>query len=351
MKMNQKTIIWIAIVVVLLVGGILVIKIAKKRDADAPVAKMYAMVVSTIKPELKQVTLTLSYLALVQNDDDVVLTSKIAARIESLKPSGTSVSQGQVIIRLDNTSVESGIQSIKAQISAENTGLKNLRATHKRTLELLAVKGASIEQSEMEESKIAETESKIEALTQGLKDMNNNSSYTTITSPASGIISKTMLNVGDMAMPGMPIAIVSAKSGSYLKLSVPVDLKVIGVTLNNKRYEAVPLNSTYNSLAEYKVIDKDLALMTGERVEVNVEVFTGIAIKLPFDAILNRNGKSYVFVKDHDKAIATEINILESGEDGVVVSNNELTGKEIVVEKQDILLKLLTGISLKTKEE
>ena len=43
--------------------------------------------------------------------------------------------------------------------------------------------------------------------------------------------------------------------------------------------------------------------MSGERVEVNLVVFDGKAIKLPFDAILNRDGKSYVFVKDNDKAI------------------------------------------------
>jgi len=349
--MKKKAIVWTIVVVVVLAGGVLVIKHARKRDAETPIAKTYSMVVTTIKPELKEVILTLPYLAIVQNDDDVVLASKIAARIESVKPSGTSVSRGQIIIRLDNTSVESGIQSIKAQIVAANTGLKNLQSTHKRTLELLAVKGASIEQSEMEESRIAETESKIEALNQSMNDLVNNRSYATITAPTGGIISKAMLNAGDMAMPGQPIAIISAKGGSYLKLSVPADLKVYGISMNGKRYQAVPLNSTFNSLAEYKVIDKDLALMTGERVEVDVEIFDGNAIKLPFDAILNRGGKSYVFIKENNKAIATEIFIIQSGENGIVVSNNELAGKEIVVAKQDILLKLLTGISLKSKEE
>ena len=349
--MKKKTIVWIIVVVVVIALGIMVVKRAKNRDAESPVAKTYAMVVSTIKPELKEVTLTLPYLALVQNDDDVILSSKISARIESIKPSGTSISKGQVIVRLDNTSVESGIQSLKSQIAATNLGLKNLQSTHKRTLELLAVKGASIEQSELEESRIAETESKVESLNQSLNDLNNNSTYSTISAPASGIVSKTMLNVGDMAMPGQPIAIISAGSGSYLKLSVPVDLKIVGVSLKGKSYQTVSLNSTFNSLAEYKVEDKELALMTGERVEVDVKIFDGKAIKLPFDAILDRAGKSFVFIKTGDKAIPTEINILQSGEDGVVVSNNELAGKEIVVEKQDILLKLLSGVSLKGKEE
>ena len=254
--MKKKTVIWIVVIVVLLAGGIIAVKKAKMRDAEAPFAKTYSMVVTTIKPELKEVTLTLPYLAVVQNDEDVILSSKMAARIESLKPSGTIVSKGQVLVRLDNTNVESGIQSIRAQISAANTGLKNLQATHKRTLELLAVKGASIEQSEMEESRIAETESKIEALNQNMNDLVNNRSYASITAPASGIISKTMQNVGDMAMPGQPIAIISAKNGSYLKLSVPADLKVYGVSIKNKSYPAIPLNSTFNGFAEYKAYSR-----------------------------------------------------------------------------------------------
>jgi selenophosphate synthetase-related protein len=90
-------------------------------------------------------------------------------------------------------------------------------------------------------------------------------------------------------------------------------------------------------------------MLTGDRVEVNVEVFNGVGIKIPFDGILNRDNNRYVFVKENDKAIPTEINIIQSGEDGAVISNNELAGKEILVAKQDILLTLLSGATLKTE--
>lgn len=349
--MKKKTIIAIAVVIVLLAGGIFAVKRAQKRDANSPIAKVYSLEVNTVKAELKEVTLTLPYLALVQNDEDMMVSSKIGARINYLKPSGTAVSKGEVIARLDNTSIASGMQSIKSEIEAAKIGLKNLETTHQRTLELIAVKGASMEQSETEESQIANTKAKIESLKQSFKDVDNNQSYATIKAATAGIISKTMLNIGDMAMPGQPIAVISSNKGSYLKLSVPADLKVYGVSKDNKVYKVIALNSTFNSLAEYKVVVNNLDLMTGERVELNVIVYSGKAIKLPFDAILNREGKNYVFVKDNDKAIATEVNIIQSGEDGAVVSNEGLAGKEIVVEKQDVLLKILTGVSLKTKEE
>ena len=349
--MKKGFMIGIAVVLALLIAGIWVVKNTRGKEAVLPSAKVYPMTVSTMRPVFGDVSLTLPYLGVVQNDEDVVVASKISARIEFLKHSGANVSKGAVVVKLDNMSIESGIQSVKSQISSATIALKNFQATHKRTLDLIAVKGASIEQSEIEESKIADAESRIESLTQSLNDISNNSSYATITAPASGIISKTMLNIGDMAMPGQPISIISSQSGSYLKLSVPKELKVYGVVVNGKNCDAVPLNSTLNGLTEYKVVAGTIGLFTGERVEIEVEVYKGKGIKLPFDAVLNRNGKSYVFVKDGEKAIPKEIDIIQSGEDGVAVSGNELEGKELVVEKQDVLLKLLTGVTIKGKAE
>ncbi len=349
--MTRTTTIGIVAGIVLVAAGVAAVRVARMRDAMAPSALSYAIEVSTMKPELKSVTLTLPYLAQVQNDQDVILATKVGARIEFLRPSGNPVKKGDVIAKLDNTSIEGGRQSVKAQLDAQTIALKNLSATHKRTQELLAVKGASLEQSEMEESKIAEAESRLEALKQSLNDLTNTLTYAIIQAPTSGMLSRTMANVGDMAMPGQPIAVISAANGSYLKLSVPAEVNVVGVVMNDTSYAAIPLKSTFNSLAEYKVYIDGLRLMSGERVEVDVEVFKGKAIKLPFDAILNRSGKSYVFEKQGERAVARQIDILQTGEDGAVVSNADLAGKDIVVEKQDILLKLLSGAPLKAKED
>jgi RND family efflux transporter MFP subunit len=354
MKRKTKvTIVWIAFIVIILAGAIIVVKKAKQRDANAPVAKAYSVSVSTIKLELKNVSLTLPYLAQVQNDQDVTLSSKLSSRIQFLKASGSQVNKGEVVARLDNSTFQTNLLAIQSQLVSQRTALTNLKAMHERTLELLTAKGASKEQSENEETRIADAESRIETLNQNKNDLTNTFTYTTITAPISGVISKTMASAGDVCMPGQPLAFISSLKGSYLKLTVPADLKIYGVTRSNQLYKAISLNSTFNSLAEYKVYVDNLDLISGERVPVDVIVYNGTAIKIPFDAILNRNGKSYVFIKENEKAIARQINIIQTGEDGVVIRNDELAGKEVVVAKQDILLNLLSGVSLnlKAKEE
>jgi RND family efflux transporter MFP subunit len=346
-QLSKGSKIGIGISILIVLGAIFLLAKAKIADAELPIAKNYAVKVSTLKVEEQQVSLTLPYLAQTQNDMDVNLASKIAARVDYVKNSGSFVKKGEVIARLDATSIEANQKSIESQLAAAKTALKNLEATHKRTLELLAVKGASIEQSEMEESKIAELEAKVESLTQSLKDVTNTLSYAIMKSPVDGQISRNMVNAGDMIMPGQPVATVSASSDFYLMLYVPSNLKVYRVIANNKSYPAIPLNTTMNGLSSYRVNVEPHGMTTGERVEIDVEVFNGSAIKLPFDAILNRDNKSYVLVTENDKAIPSEINIIQTGEDGAVISNDELAGKEIVVAKQDILLTLLSGASIK----
>ncbi|HEX2867743.1 MAG TPA: efflux RND transporter periplasmic adaptor subunit [Ignavibacteriales bacterium] len=337
--------------ILLVIAAIFVLAGAKKAEEQLPSAKNYAITVSTIKAQRQQVKLTLPYLAQTQNDMDVNLASKIAARVEYVKNSGTFVRKGEVIARLDATTIQANAASVKSQLLAAKTALKNFEATHKRTSELYAVKGASIEQMENEESHLEELRAKVEAMTQNMNDAANNLSYAIIKSPVDGQISRNIVNPGDMVMPGQPVATVSASSNFYLMLYVPADLPVYSVNVNNMNYKAIPLNTTLNGLAAYRVNVEASGMTTGERVEVNVEIFNGNAIKLPIDAILNRDGSNYVFVKEKDKAVATKINIIQTGEDGVIIENNELAGKELVVAKQDILLSLLGGARIITGEK
>ncbi len=349
--MNKYIKITIGAVVVagLVVGGVKAVKDAKAKDAAQPIAKIYPIVTQTLTPKLAQVKLTLPFLAEVANDKDVKLAPRIAARVLSITPSGTSVKKGEVVVKLDITNIKSSLKSVKEQIAAAKVALENLKSTHKRTLDLLKVQGASIEESQKEATMIASAEANLNALKQKEIELQNNLSYATITSPVNGIIAKTFASKGTLSAPGHSLLAISSKNGFYIMLRVPTDLSVEGVILNNKEYSAMPLGSTFHGLAEYKVYTNNSKLISGDRVEVDVITYNQKGVQLPFNAILNRDGKTYVLVVQGNKAQAKEVHILQSAEQGLVVSDN-LEGKKIVIAKPDILLKLLSGYALSIKE-
>ena len=339
----------IAVIALLGIGGIKTIKKARAKDNATPKAKIYPIVINTISPKITHVKLTLPYIAEVQNDKDVTLSSKIAARILSIKPSGSTVKKGQVVAKLDTTSIKSNLLTIQNQIKAANIKLQNLKETHKITKELLKAKAASIEESQKELTTIASTQAQIVGLMQKEIELKNNLSYALVASPVDGVIAKSLGRKGAMSMPGKPLAKISSKNGFYLKVRLPKEIKIKGVEFNNKEFDITPLETTFHGLAEYKVYTNDTKLTTGDIVEVNIITYNKKGVLLPFDALLNRDSKSFVLVVDGNKAIPKEVHILQSAQQGVLVLES-FENKKIVVAKPDILLKLTSGHALKVKE-
>jgi multidrug efflux pump subunit AcrA (membrane-fusion protein) len=350
-KMNKYIKITIGVVVVagLAVTGIKKVKEARAYDANLSQAKIYPIMVSALTPKQSNVTLTLPYLAEVKNDKDVKLSSRIAARILYIKPSGSHVKKGEVVVKLDITNIKSSLASLEDQLNATKIALKNIQATHARTLELLKVQGASIEESQKEESLIANTKAQLGSLKQKEIELKNNLSYATITAPVSGTISKTFANKGAVSTPMKPLVAISSTNGFYLLVRVPRETAIQGVEFEGNYYPATALGSTFHGLAEYKVYTGKTELTTGDKVEVSVVVFKQKATLLPFDAILNREGKSYVLVIDKNRATPQEVQIIKSAQQGIVIAQ-KLTGKRIVVAKPDILLRLVSGYALRVEE-
>ena len=74
--MNKKIIIITLVVLAVVIIGVLKLKSTKDRDKNMPLAKQYAIIVSSIKPKFEQNRLTLPYIAETKNDKEVVIISK-----------------------------------------------------------------------------------------------------------------------------------------------------------------------------------------------------------------------------------------------------------------------------------
>ena len=337
MKKGLKITIAVVAAAALVAGGVRLVKAKRAQESKEVPAKVYPIVVKAMVPKKGTAQLTLPYLAEAHNEMDVTLSSRIASRVEQIVKSGTEVKKGQVVATLDTTDLTANIEALKVS-------LDNALKSHARTEALYKVKGASIEQLQKEQSQIASLKAK-------LKAAQNQLSYATITSPIDGTVAKAMAAVGDVTMPGKPLLQISADRGFSLLVRTPQDITPKAVFFAGKEYALHPLGSTLRGLKEYKAFVNDIqGLSSGERVEVNVVVYEAKdAIMLPFDALLDRNGKSFVLEVEKNHAKAVPVHIVQSGEQGVVVKE-PLEGKKIIIAKPDVLLKLTSGYTLKVKE-
>ena len=339
MKKIIKFIVFILIVALLVVGGIKLIKKRKASEAKTPVANEYAVIVNTMHPKIGDVELTLPTIALAGSDSNIVVASKVPGRVLFAKKSGDIVKKGDVLVKVDATSLKASVASIDNSINSAKVALANAISTHKTTAKLLKVGGATKEQFDGERVKIDSLKAKIASLKAKKINILDNLSYAVVKAPSDGIVAKSMVSAGDLAMPGKPLMKLTAKAKSYLIVRLPNSAKAL--KFEGKEYPLSSLNTTFNGLNEFRA-DIDKFVPAGQRVDASVVLFKGKAIKLPLDAILNRDGKNYVLELNGKKVKPIEVNIVNSAQEGAVVSNN-LEGKTIVVAKPDILLRLISG--------
>jgi biotin carboxyl carrier protein len=330
-----RILIILLVIAAAVIGGMKLIKAKRAKEASTPVAKVYPVLIQSMVPKVSDVSLSLPFLATSMNEEDVTLSSRLSGRVEMIKKSGQSVKKGEILAKLDTT-------DLMAEIKAAKISLVNLQKSHARTKALYRVKGASIEQLQKEQSGIASLQAKLKAL-------QNQLSYATLEAPVDGTIAKAFVTEGTVAMPGKPLLQINADEGFSLVVRSPSDIHPKALVYEDKVYPLFALGSTFHGLNEYKAFVHVPGLTTGERVSIDVIVYQGKNVKLPFDAILNRNGKSYILLIDGDHAKAQEVHVLYSGQEGIVVKEN-VAGKQLIVAKPDIMLKLLSGHALKVKE-
>ena len=347
----------ILIVILLILGAVHLVKKRIAEDKEYKTAMIYPLVVPTIKPKTGHITTTLKYLALVKNSKETLINSKFTGKIKYIVNLGQKVKKGDIVVKIDPTplktklkEVNENINSVKHLIQADIINLETLKATHERTKKLLKVNMASIEQYDIEKAKIATLKAKLKADKNKLNtlyamknDILNDLSYAVIKSPVNGIVSAKFLNKGDNAFPGKPILKIASNQGNYLFIPLADNYKEI--IYKNKKYNLIPLHSTFNGVPVYKAEVHDKSLIPGEKIDIKVITFDGNATLIPYKTLLTINGQNFVFDR-HGHPI--KVNVLATGNQGVVVSNNLPT--QIIEADPDLLLKIKAGYPVKIKE-
>ncbi len=363
------------LVILLVIGAAIGLLMKRKHDlAQVPVAAVLPVVVDAVVPGSQAGTLSLPAIGIVSSDVSTTLSTKVSGRIKGLfKKEGDLVHKGDLLVSIDDqelqakkqglrlkrSSLDFDIASKRGNLKALQTALQNALDSHRRTKELLDVKGASVEQYSKEETEIAQLKAQMEALRNGVsmlqsgrgelaeneKEIDNLLSYTSIISPIDGTLSARLVMTGDMAVPGKPLVKITATDGLYLDVKLPAAITAGSIRLDDQLLALTPKNQAGPSgLREYRAsLPTGTSAVEGEFLNISVIVFSGQGVLLPDDVLLSAQGKTWVLAYLNGKVKKLPVTITQRGIEGVTVKEN-LAGRTLLLAKPDLLLRASSGV-------
>jgi len=343
----KKRFVVILILVLIAAAGLMLLKKRKAELAKAAPAPILPAVVEVMELEAKPVTLTLPAMGIVASDVSAVLSTRISGRITKVsKRVGDAVREGELIALVDNAELEARRKGLLSKRDGMSAEIEAQRQAHQRTLELLKIGGASLEQKQLEEASIERLVREQESLLQNIREIEELSSYARILAPVSGTLSQVMANPGDLATPGKPLFRIASSTGLYLNLSLPSSVPAAEITLQGQTLPLTSKDQTGETgLVQYVApLPPDAGMVEGEYVNVNLVIYQGEDVLLPVDALLTMDGSTSVFVLASDgKAERLNVKIKARGVEGVTVEQN-LSDRWVIVAKPDILLRVAAGV-------
>ncbi len=294
--------------------------------------KLQAARVNTAKAAMKTAPLQVEILGTVQAVHSAVIAAKVSGNITSLNVNlGDKVRQGEILIKIDAGELQSKLDQAKAELTRAERNLTR----EKNLLKKGAATGENVKTQQ-------DTVSISTASYQGASDMMQ---HTIIKAPFDGLVTKKLINLGDMATPGRPLLQIDNEKelqvishlpetmlsaihiGQELKITVPaLKGQIIG-----KVAELAPIADPVSRTALMKLsLPPADGLRPGQFAKVNITKDTKQAVMIPKTAVFPIGQLERVFVV---KAQTAHLRLVKTGAasgDEVEIISGLAANEEIV---------------------
>jgi len=382
----------IVIVVIggMVIGGRVLVKNKKNALANAPKYGEKPVVVHVVKARKGSLSESRTYLAVYEPIQKATVSARITAVIDKVFCNeGITVEAGQILVKLDCretkekiAAAKAGIERAISDISSNEAIVKSLKKSvafwelEAKRDETLA-KQNNIPKSQAEgtaekandykgryfsaQQKSRGLRHQVDSLKRQLEQLQVQLTYGTINSPYKGMVSRRLVDPGDLAAPGKPLIIVEDRSEMMLVFNIPQeDLTEIkeGLALrfkiNGDKHKGT-LTRLYPSLDENRTLraecilqEKELnGLTSGSYVPISIVVSElNDVVLVPASSLIEApDGKTYVFTVSEDKLEPKIVTVTGKGADNVSVTG--LNVGEIVVSSTFLgWVKLASGMKV-----
>ena len=230
----------------------------RSKAAFAIAAALWPMLSSAAATGLVTLTVTAGtadqvYVAegVVEAVRQTVVSPQVPARVIELKVrAGDPVKAGQILVRLDPRAAADQVVASQAQVAAAQAQLDAARKDFERNQRLFNKQYISQAAMDQAEAQYKAAQAQAKAMTAQAGVASTQSSFTNLAAPYAGVVASVSVELGDMALPGVPLLtvydptelrVVATVPETYVAqfaVGRPVRIELPGVAANARIFDA-----------------------------------------------------------------------------------------------------------------
>ncbi len=296
--------------------------------------------VQTVTVQERSISSRVEVVGTVQAVNQAVIAAKITGTIVEIPVVlGSQVSKGDLLVKINADEISARVLQAQAQLDQARRNLK-------REEKLLKQQASTPETVKSMRDLLAVAQA-------GHREAVSMLSYTVVSAPFSGVITRKIANNGDLATPGTPL--LHLENGSKLQVvaSIPetitlqiqrgdrlsVKIPVTGMTLEGEVGEISPVVNPLSRTSEVKInLKSSSGLRTGMFARVQIPGPESITLMVPEQAVVPFGQLEKIFVVNEGKA---QLRLVRTGmrEDGLIeILSGLRAGERIVTENNHLLV-------------
>lgn len=321
---------------------------ACQRESEAPAAEVRP--VRTVQVAKREAGDTLTYTGRIRAETDTRLAFRLSGRmVERSVNVGDNVEAGQVVAKLESQDELNALRSAQANVEAARAQNAQAVANFDRQKTLLASRATSRAQFEQAEQQLATSRAQIDIAEAQQRAAEDRVSYTTLTADASGVVTATGAEPGEVVQAGQMIVRVALAGGRDAVFDVPAELlrsapsdpeiavslaDGSGVSTTGRVREVSPQADPVTGTFEVRVglNNPPPAMLLGATVNGRFRFDTAATIEIPASALTKNDRGPSVWVVDPAKLTVAmrNVEVMRHNPENVTIAKGLETG-EIVV--------------------
>lgn len=290
----------------------------------------------------------------VQAVRQATVAAQASGRVASLSvKAGDAVRAGQVLATIDDRETQTGVQRSQAQVAQAQAELRNAQAHYERTRDLQAKGFVSQAALDTADSQFKAAKAGADQAGAAASQAQLAQGFTRVTAPFAGWVQQTLVEAGDLAVPGKPVAVVYAPQPLRAVVQLPVSradaargAATVEVQISDAKgqtrwvqptaQQVLPLADAVAQTVEWRLdlpAQASSGAVPGQQVRVRFVLGQAQRTVIPAQAVLRRGELTAVYVVQGEAFVLKQVRLgADHGAAGVEVLAGLLVNDRVALD-------------------